>query len=59
MYTCISNHIKMGRKPAKDPKNNVPLRLRDSLRVKIEKIAKSEDRSLSYMIEKAVEEKYA
>jgi predicted transcriptional regulator len=49
----------MGRKPAKDPKNNVPLRLRDSLRVKIEKIAKSEDRSLSYMIEKAVEEKYA
>lgn len=49
----------MGRKPSKDPKNNVPLRLRDSLRVKIEKIAKAEDRSLSYILEKAIEEKYA
>jgi len=49
----------MARKPSNDPKNNVPLRLRDSLRDKIAKIAKKEDRSLSYLLEKAIEEKYA
>lgn len=49
----------MGRKALEDPKSNVPLRLRDSLRKKIEKIAVKQDRSLSYMLEKAIEEKYA
>ena len=49
----------MGRKETQDPKKNVPLRLRESLRKKIEKIASKEDRSLSYMLEKAIEEKYA
>lgn len=49
---------KVGRKREIDPKNNVPLRLRDSLRKKVQKIADKEERSLSYMIEKAVEEKY-
>lgn len=49
----------MARKPSTDPKNNVPLRLRDSLRKKIERMAIKEDRSLSYLLEKAIEEKYA
>jgi len=49
----------MARKKTDDPKNNVPLRLRDSLRKKVEKIAVKEDRSLSYLLEKAIEEKYA
>jgi len=49
---------KAGRKKLKDPKTNVPLRLRESLRDKISRIAVKEDRSLSYMLEKAIEEKY-
>jgi predicted transcriptional regulator len=49
----------MARKQSTDPKNNVPLRLRDSLRKKIERLAQKEDRSLSYLLEKAIEEKYA
>lgn len=47
-----------GRPKAKDPKENVPLRLRGSLRKKVQKVADSEERSLSYMLEKAIEEKY-
>lgn len=50
---------KVGRPTLKDPKNNVPLRLRDSLREKVQKIADKSERSLSYMLEKAIEEKYA
>lgn len=50
---------KAGRPESKDPKNNVPLRLRDSLRKKVQKLAEKEDRSLSYMLEKAIEEKYS
>lgn len=50
---------KAGRPKAKDPKKNVPLRLRKSLRDKVQKVADKEDRSLSYIIEKVVEEKYA
>ena len=50
---------KAGRPTEKDPKNNVPLRLRDSLRNKVQKLADKSDRSLSYMLEKAIEEKYA
>lgn len=50
---------KAGRPAANDPKENVPLRLRGTLRNKIQKIADKEDRSLSYMLERAIEEKYA
>lgn len=50
---------KLGRPRDKDPKKNVPLRLRDSLRNKVQKAADKAERSLSYMIEKAVEEKYS
>ena len=49
----------MGRKPLDDPKSNVPLRLRESLRKKIEKIAVKQERSLSYLLEKAIEKEYA
>lgn len=50
---------KVGRPKDKDPKKNVPLRLRDSLRKKVETAARKAERSLSYMIEKAVEKEYA
>jgi predicted transcriptional regulator len=50
---------KVGRPKDKDPKKNVPLRLRDSLRSKVEEAAAKAERSLSYMLEKAVEEKYS
>lgn len=50
---------KVGRPKEDDPKSNVPLRLRGSLVSKIKKIADKQDRSLSYMLEKAIEEKYA
>lgn len=49
----------MGRPESKDPKENVPLRLRKSLRDKVLKLAKKEDRSLSYMLERAIERIYA
>lgn len=49
----------MGRPKSKDPKENVPLRLRRSLREKVRKLAKKADRSVSYMLEKALEEKFA
>jgi predicted transcriptional regulator len=49
----------MARNKTDDPKKNVPLRLRLSLRKKIEKVAEKQDRSLSYLLEKAIEEKYA
>lgn len=55
----VSIFAYMARKKTEDPKNNVPLRLRDSLRKKVEKVAAKEDRSLSYLLEKAIEEKYA
>ena len=50
---------KAGRPKGDDPKKNVPLRLRQSLREKVQKAADRADRSLSYMLEKAIEEKYA
>jgi predicted transcriptional regulator len=50
---------KAGRPTEKDPKENVPLRLRGSLRKKVERIAKAEDRSLSYMLERAIEQVYS
>lgn len=49
----------MARNKSDDPKKNVPLRLRASLRTKVQKVADKDDRSLSYMLEKAIEEKYA
>ncbi len=61
LYICNTKHknmAKVGRKREIDPKNNVPLRLRDSLRKKVQKAADKEERSLSYMIEKAVEKEY-
>lgn len=48
----------VGRPKNKDKKINVPLRLRKSLRDKIAEEAIEQDRSLSYMLEKAIEEKY-
>ena len=48
-----------GRPKFEDPKKNVPLRLRNSLRDKVQRAADKADRSLSYMLEKAIEEKYA
>lgn len=48
-----------GRPKSDDPKENVPLRLRGSLRKKIEGLAAKKDRSLSYMLEKAIEKEYA
>lgn len=50
---------KVGRPESKDPKKNVPVRIRMSLRKKVEKAAQKADRSLSYVIEKALEEKFA
>lgn len=64
LYLCTTNHGSMaktgaGRPKIKDAKENVPLRLRGSLREKVQRAADKADRSLSYMLEKAIEEKYA
>lgn len=56
LYLCL---MAAGRPKSKDPKENVPLRLRKSLRDKIQKEADKKERSLSYFLEKAIEEKYA
>lgn len=50
---------KVGRPESKDPKKNIPVRVRMSLRKQIERAAKKVDRSLSYVIEKALEEKFS
>jgi len=64
LYLCATqqenNMAKpVGRPKDKDPKKNVPLRLRDSLRNKVQKAADKAERSLSYMLEKAIEKEYA
>lgn len=50
---------KAGRPKIQDPKRTVPCRLRNSLIDKVKAKAEENERSLSYMIEKAVQEKYS
>ena len=60
-YVCTNNTkimAKVGRPRDKDPRKPVVSRIRESVIKKLRKIAEDDKRSISTMIEIAVEEKY-
>ena len=58
LYNIVSNMAKVGRPRDKDPRKPVVSRIRQSVINKLRKIAEADKRSISTMIEIAVEEKY-
>lgn len=64
IYKIMKKNVKIEKKPVgrpsnDDPREAVPLRLRRSIRTRLKSLAEADRRSLSNMIEIAVEEYYA